>query len=137
MLTAALVSVVPLPFTMMGSQAGILQGERRWQALSVVYVLSGVPRLLIGTALIAWHPPRPPRSSAPASAPASGGRRLVVPAPAARRRRAHRGHGFRRVIRESFHNSHVLLAFFALSNVDIVIARNVLPEHDAGLYAGG
>ena len=31
----------------------------------------------------------------------------------------------------------MLLAFFALSNVDIVIARNVLTEHDAGLYAGG
>ena len=31
----------------------------------------------------------------------------------------------------------MLLAFFALSNVDIVIARNVLDEHDAGLYAGG
>ncbi len=46
-------------------------------------------------------------------------------------------HGFRRVIRESVHNSQVLLAFFALSNADIVIARNVLDEHDAGLYAGG
>jgi O-antigen/teichoic acid export membrane protein len=46
-------------------------------------------------------------------------------------------HGFRRVIRESFHNSQVLLAFFALSNTDIVVARNVLDEHDAGLYAGG
>src|SRR4051795_5035437 len=54
--TAALVSVVSIPFTIMGGQAGILQGERRWQALAVVYVLSGVPRLVIGTALIAWHP---------------------------------------------------------------------------------
>jgi O-antigen/teichoic acid export membrane protein len=38
---------------------------------------------------------------------------------------------------ETFHNSHVLLAFFALSNADIVVARNVLGEHQAGLYAGG
>ena len=30
-----------------------------------------------------------------------------------------------------------LLAFFALSNADIVVARNVLDGHDAGLYAGG
>ena len=36
-----------------------------------------------------------------------------------------------------FHNSHALLAFFALSNVDVVVARNVLAEHQAGLYAGG
>ena len=28
-------------------------------------------------------------------------------------------------------------AFFALSNADIVVARNVLDDHDAGLYAGG
>ena len=41
------------------------------------------------------------------------------------------------ILRETFHNSQVLLAFFALSNADIVIARNVLDEHDAGLYAGG
>ena len=38
---------------------------------------------------------------------------------------------------ETFHNSHALLAFFALSNVDILVARNVLDEHQAGLYAGG
>jgi O-antigen/teichoic acid export membrane protein len=41
------------------------------------------------------------------------------------------------VIRELFHNSHALLAFFALSNADVVIARVTLDEHDAGLYAGG
>ena len=41
------------------------------------------------------------------------------------------------MIRESILNSSVLLAFFALSNADIVVARNVLDEHDAGLYAGG
>jgi O-antigen/teichoic acid export membrane protein len=38
---------------------------------------------------------------------------------------------------ETFHNSQALLAFFALSNVDVIVARNVLPEHEAGLYAGG
>src|SRR6476646_2231097 len=46
-------------------------------------------------------------------------------------------HGFRSVMIETFRNSQVLLAFFALSNVDVIVARNVLPEHDAGLYAGG
>jgi O-antigen/teichoic acid export membrane protein len=35
------------------------------------------------------------------------------------------------------HNGQALFAFFALSNADVVVARNVLPEHDAGLYAGG
>src|SRR4051795_12110576 len=138
LLTAALVSVISVPFTIMGGQAGILQGERRWQALSVLYVLSGVPRLVIGTLLIAWHP---------TEAAALVGTGLGACAPVVAgwwflRRARDEGvqsedHGFRRVIRESFHNSQVLLAFFALSNTDIVIARNVLTEHDAGLYAGG
>jgi O-antigen/teichoic acid export membrane protein len=41
------------------------------------------------------------------------------------------------VLREAMHNSHALLAFFALSNADVVIARSTLSEHQAGLYAGG
>ena len=39
--------------------------------------------------------------------------------------------------RETLRNSHALLAFFALSNADILVARNVLDAHQAGLYAGG
>lgn len=136
--TAALVSIVSVPFTIMGGQAGILQGERRWGALSVLYILSGVPRLFIGTALIVW---RPTEFAAlvgigiGACAPVIAGWWVL-------RRPRDPGvhsedHGFRRVMKETFHNSQVLLAFFALSNVDIVLARNVLDEHDAGLYAGG
>ena len=41
------------------------------------------------------------------------------------------------VLRETMHNSHALLAFFALSNADVIIARSTLDEHQAGLYAGG
>lgn len=136
--TAALVSVAAVPITMMGGQAGILQGERRWQALAVVYVLSGVPRLVIGIALISWHPTESAAmlgTAIGACAPViagwyflRGGRDSPEPT---------EEHRFRPVIREAFHNSHVLLAFFTLSNIDIVIARNVLPAHDAGLYAGG
>jgi O-antigen/teichoic acid export membrane protein len=136
--TAALVSVASVPLTIMGGQAGILQGERRWLQLSVLYVLSGVPRLVIGSALIWWHP---------SEAAAMVGTALGAAAPVVagwwflRRQRepgvSSEAHGFQRVMRETFHNSHVLLAFFALSNTDIVVARNVLDEHDAGLYAGG
>ena len=41
------------------------------------------------------------------------------------------------MLRETFHNSHALLAFFALSNADVIIARTTLDERQAGLYAGG
>jgi O-antigen/teichoic acid export membrane protein len=138
LLTAALVSVVSVPFTIMGGQAGILQGERRWHALSVLYILSGVPRLIVGTALIAWEPSELAAligTGLGACAPVVAGWWLM------RRPRdpgvTSEEHGFRRVIRESVLNSQVLLAFFALSNADIVVARNALDSHDAGLYAGG
>ncbi|TIC88906.1 polysaccharide biosynthesis protein [Nocardioides sp. GY 10113] len=136
--TAALVSVVSIPFTIMGGQAGILQGERRWAPLAVLYLLSGVPRLVIGTALILVSPTEFAAligTGIGACAPVIAGWWFL------RRPRAEgaqsEAHGFRRVMAETFQNSQVLLAFFALSNVDIVIARNVLTEHDAGLYAGG
>ena len=41
------------------------------------------------------------------------------------------------MLRELTHNSHALLAFFALSNADVVIARVMLDDHQSGLYAGG
>ena len=56
LLVAGLVCIAAVPMTVMGGQAGILQGERRWLPLSMVYVANGVPRLIIGFALIAWHP---------------------------------------------------------------------------------
>ncbi|MGN6723978.1 MAG: lipopolysaccharide biosynthesis protein, partial [Marmoricola sp.] len=42
------------------------------------------------------------------------------------------------IARESIHNSQALLAFVALSNVDLAaIARHVLDAHQTGLYAAG
>ena len=41
------------------------------------------------------------------------------------------------LLAETVRNSHALLAFFALSNADVVIARSVLPDEASGLYAGG
>ena len=45
--TTALIAVAAVPLTIMGGQAGILQGERRWAPLARVYVAAGVPRLVI------------------------------------------------------------------------------------------
>ena len=39
--TAALVAFAAAPLTMMGAQAGILQGERRWIALAMIYIGAG------------------------------------------------------------------------------------------------
>ena len=46
-------------------------------------------------------------------------------------------HTARAMLMESVNNAQVLVVFFALSSVDIVIARNVLDEHDAHYLRGG
>ncbi len=142
---AALIGATAVPLTVMGGQAGILQGERRWAPLAGIYLAVGLGRIGFGTlallvepntlgamvgvtlgalvpVLVGWLALRRPD------------RHVAVPAAftALAQRWAPGG-----VLRETFHNSHALLAFFALSNADVIIARSTLDEHQAGLYAGG
>ena len=51
-----LVALTAVPLTITGAQAGLLQGERRWGELSVIYVSLGVGRLVLGVGLLAWRP---------------------------------------------------------------------------------
>ena len=136
--TAALVALAAAPLTMMGAQAGILQGERRWLPLAMIYVAAGVPRLAVGTALILWHPSE---FAALLSVAIAAYAPVLVGWMTLRQHREpgehSERHGVRALWKETLHNSHALFAFFALSNVDILVARNVLPAHQAGLYAGG
>ena len=136
--TAALIAFAAAPLTMMGAQAGILQGERRWSPLAMIYIAIGVPRLLVGTAMILW---RPTEFAALLGVAVAAYVPVVVGWWALRHPREpgeHSAeHSDRALWSETFHNSNTLLAFFALSNVDILVARNVLDEHQAGLYAGG
>jgi O-antigen/teichoic acid export membrane protein len=134
---AAVLGLSAVPLTLAGGIAGILQGERRWGALSAVYVMIGVPRLVFGVALTAWRPD--PRWAAIGVA-------LTLLAPvvvglyALRHRHLRPGHdseGLGSLLREMGHNSQALLAFFAVSNVDLIVARHTLTSHDAGLYAAG
>ncbi|MEP7091215.1 MAG: polysaccharide biosynthesis protein [Nocardioidaceae bacterium] len=143
--TAALIAVTLVPLSVMGGQAGVLQGSRRWGPLAAIYLAAGIGRLGFGAAallverstegamvgvtlgaflpaVIGWLALRSParrRDMAPASTS-----RLPAWAPGG-------------ALRETLHNSHALLAFFALSNADVIIARSILGGHQAGLYAGG
>ncbi|MFL6025250.1 MAG: lipopolysaccharide biosynthesis protein [Marmoricola sp.] len=137
--TAAMLSVAVVPFTMMGAQAGVLQGERRWVPLALVYLTAGVPRLILGALLMWW---RPEETVAFAAVTISTFVPVLVGWLALRQPRAHRAanpsdHTARALWWETVYNSQALLAFLALSSLDIVIARNTLDEHDAGLYAAG
>jgi O-antigen/teichoic acid export membrane protein len=136
--TAAVVAVAAVPLTLAGGQAGILQGERRWGALALFYVAGGVPRLVVGTAIILW---RPDATSAILGVGLGYLFPLMVGWWALRHRRTPESvaaeHSARSLLVESAHNAQVLFAYFALSSVDIMIARQVLDDHDAGLYASG
>jgi O-antigen/teichoic acid export membrane protein len=139
---ALVLAALAVPTTLMGAHVGILQGEKRWAALSWVYVLAGVPRIgglvllwwrpdesiaLFGSGLgyiapvvLGWWLLRRPRDTAGDDTPAP------APAPDARA-----------LVRETLHSAQALLAFFALANVDIVVARHVLSDDASGLYAVG
>jgi len=136
--SAALVGVTAVPLTVMGAQAGVLQGERRWTPLALVYLAAGIPRLVVGTALILWD-----ASEAMAMLGVAIGALVpvVVGSLALRRPRGTlveaSGLGAGPLLGEVARSSQALLAFFALSNVDVIVARNVLDGHEAGLYAAG
>lgn len=135
---ATVVALAAVPLTLAGGQAGILQGERRWGALAIFYIAGGVPRLVVGTALLLW---RPDATSAILGVALGYLFPLVVGWRALRERRTPDGaggeHSARTMLLESAHNAQVLFAYFALSSVDIVIARQVLDGREAGLYAAG
>lgn len=138
LLAAAVVAAASVPLTMAGGQAGILQGERRWGGLALFYLAGGLPRLVIGTALILWEPSA---TSAILGVGIGYLFPLLVGWWVLRRRRQPEAdaavHSARTMLVETVHNAQVLFAYFALSSVDIILARQVLDDHDAGLYAAG
>jgi O-antigen/teichoic acid export membrane protein len=142
----ALIALTAVPLTVMGGQAGILQGEQRWAPLAAIYLCVGVGRLVFGGLTLVLDP-----DTVGAMLGVAAGAFLPVllgwfalrhpdrhPQGRAERRRADSPRwAAGGVLHEILHNSHALLAFFALSNVDVVVARSTLSEHQAGLYAGG
>ncbi|MBV9830266.1 MAG: polysaccharide biosynthesis protein, partial [Marmoricola sp.] len=137
--TAAIVALVVWPMTTVGGAAGILQGERRWVPLAGVYLSMGVARLA-GTMLLLWRPEEWVAALSMAigfGAPALIGWVALRRTSHLRSPHASGHHDERAILRELAANSHALLAFFALSNADVILSRMVLDPHSSGLYAGG
>jgi O-antigen/teichoic acid export membrane protein len=144
LVSAVLVAAACVPLTLMGAQSGVLQGERRWPPLSLVYLALGIPRLLVGVAFVLWQPTQASAMlgvTIAAVFPAVVGwlalRRPGRDRPAPVDSLGPRRHPTRDILRETAHNSQALLAFFALSNADVVVARHGLGTELAGLYAAG
>jgi O-antigen/teichoic acid export membrane protein len=149
-----------VPLTMMGGQAGILQGERRWLPLALVYVGVGVGRLGFGFLGMWWRADvlgAMAGVAVGALVPVAIGwvalrRRTVVHADAPLLPVTVAGQVDddeeealdpatppppTRVLGEVLHNSHALLAFFALTNADVILARTMFSDEVSGWYAGG
>lgn len=136
---AILLGLCVVPVTVMGGQAGVLQGERRWLPLSLVYLSVGVPRVLLGGGFLLVSATE---TSAMLGVLIASWLPVAVGSWALRHRPdgdiEHHDVAVRRdVLKETLGSAVALLAFLALSNLDVVVARSVLDEHDAGLYAGG
>jgi O-antigen/teichoic acid export membrane protein len=102
----------------------------------LIYLGVGIPRILIGTLALLI---RPTEGSAMAAVTVAWFVPVVVGWLALRGnpRALDAPRENRSVLAETWHGSFALLAFFALSNADIVIARNVLSDRESGLYAAG
>ncbi|HRV69194.1 MAG TPA: polysaccharide biosynthesis protein, partial [Marmoricola sp.] len=138
--TALLVGLSALPLTLVGAQLGVLQGERRWRSLAVVYLASGLPRLAIGTTFLVIDPTT---FWAILGVMVGAWAPVFVGAMALRRPRDQKGttaataHTAGALWRETLQNTLVLLGYFALTSADALIARNSMDHHEAGLYAAG
>ncbi|MGW7679766.1 polysaccharide biosynthesis protein [Kribbella sp. NPDC054772] len=120
--------------TLMGSQLGVLQGSQRWTELAAVYTASGIGRLVLGGGALVVHPSLDwamAGLAVGAAVPALLGQFFLRGSTGATHKE------IREVLRETVHGTHTLLAFFALANADVLIARALLDEKDSGYYAAG
>jgi len=120
--------------TVLGAQAGVLQGGQHWRELAWLYVAVGVGRVVFGGLALLIRPDLPGVLTGIVAGAA-------VPVLLAGWLLRGRGPGsateVRLVLRETVHGTHVLLAFFAIANADVLLARNVLDARHSGIYAAG
>jgi O-antigen/teichoic acid export membrane protein len=120
--------------TLMGSQLGVLQGSQRWTELAAVYTASGIGRLVLGGGALLVHPSLDWAMAGlalGAAVPPLLGQFFLRGSTGATSKE------IRELLRETVHGTHTLLAFFALANADVLIARATLDEKDSGYYAAG
>jgi O-antigen/teichoic acid export membrane protein len=141
-LTAATVAVTAAALTVTGAQLGILQGHRSWRGFAGLSVVSGAGRLSVGgAAILLWPTALGAMTGVAVGAllPLVVGRWLTQ----GNMRRATSDaaasteHPPGGSLRDVLHDSHTLLAFFALTQVDVFAARVMLPADEAGVYASG
>ncbi len=119
------------PFTVLGAQLGIAQGERRWRSVAVIYLSFGVGRIAFGTLGLALA-----GDATGAMLGIMVGAVLPVLIGLPLLRSSARPDDGRSVVREVVLGSQALGGYFVLCSLDSLIARRFEP-HESGLYAAG
>lgn len=133
---ALFVAIAMAPLTLLGTFTGILQGLASWRWLAGVFLAFGLGRLVLGGSVLFAG-----RSVTAATA----GLALAACLPALvgwwGTRQAlgwlSGAHAADPSWAELWRNAHLLLGFFALTNLDVLIARARFDDHVSGLYAAG
>lgn len=134
LVAASMVAFTTVPVTMMGAYAGVAQGRRRWSALAAIYAALGAGRLVGGAVAMLIEPSLRAAMvglTVGALLPLVVGIftvRLPPPTPIP---------DHVPVLRELWRNGHSLLAFFAFTNLDVLLARHLFDSRSAGVYAAG
>jgi len=125
-----------VPLTVTGAQLGLLQGAERHKRLASLYVVATSCRVagaISGAALGGTARSTTVGLALGAAAGALAGQFLLVGQPAW----GAREEGTRDFLVEVGHAAHALVALYALTNLDVLLARAQLPAYDAGLYTAG
>jgi len=132
---ALLCALALVPLTAMGGFIGIAQGTERWKVVTAMALANGFGRLLAGVVALLIHQSVVSVMigvAIGAWAPVLAGMRILGPHTASDSPPSRRP-----LLREALVGTHTLFAFYVLSNLDALVARNRLDAHDAGLYAAG
>lgn len=133
---AVLVALAFVPLTVTGGQLGLLQGAEEHHRLGSLYVVSTGLRVagaITGAAVGGTATATLLGLALGATAGALAGRLMLVREPPS----GPREETPRALLVEITHAAHALVALYALTNLDVLIARAQLSPHDAGLYAAG
>jgi O-antigen/teichoic acid export membrane protein len=134
LLASLMVGLTVGPLTMSGGYLGVLKGSEQWRWLALTFAANGLGRCIFGIAGILVD-----RSVTGAMVGVALG--AVLPALVGWfgcRHVPHAASGRHyKVFKEVWHNGHSLLAFFVLTNLDVLVARNQFSHYEAGLYAAG
>lgn len=129
-----LVAATFVPFVFTGAQLGLLQGAERYSRLGALYVVATGARVagaIIGATVGGTADATMVGLALGATAGALAGQLMLSGLPTWGRQEE----GPRDFLVETFHAAHALIALYALTNLDVLIARANLSAYDAGLYA--